>query len=131
MSNGPISASGLHRNPQNIYIYSCGYDTAPSLTSNPFPIFEMVSTKGPKRMSVFPCCSLVCKFKWFRTAVLNCAFLTISSYPVKKGAVFVNPVRITKQTSVAIQKGRMPRNQTQSDATNGITNHLRNDIQFS
>ncbi len=27
---GPISVSGLDRNPQNIYIYSSGYDPAPS-----------------------------------------------------------------------------------------------------
>jgi hypothetical protein len=41
---GPISASGLNRTPQNIYIYSCGYDPAPSLTSNHFSIFEMASS---------------------------------------------------------------------------------------
>ena len=43
MPNGPISASGLNRNPRNITIYSSGYDTAPSLTSNHFSIFEMAS----------------------------------------------------------------------------------------
>jgi hypothetical protein len=40
---GPISASDLNRNPQNINIYSSGYDPAPSLTSNYFSIFEMAS----------------------------------------------------------------------------------------
>ncbi len=30
MPNSPISASGLNRNPRNIYIYSSGYDSAPS-----------------------------------------------------------------------------------------------------
>ena len=43
---GPISASGLNRNPQNIYIYSSGYDSAPSLTSNYFSIFEMASNQN-------------------------------------------------------------------------------------
>ncbi len=40
---GPISASGLDRNPRNNYIYSSGYDPAPSLTSNYFSIFERAS----------------------------------------------------------------------------------------
>ena len=48
MPNGPISASGLNRNPQNIYIYSSGYDSTPSLISNHFSIFEMASTKMKK-----------------------------------------------------------------------------------
>jgi hypothetical protein len=43
MPNGPISASGLNRNPQNIYIYSSGCDSAPFLTSNHFSIFETTS----------------------------------------------------------------------------------------
>jgi hypothetical protein len=43
MPNGPSSASGLNRNPQNIYIYSSGYVSAPSLISNHFSIFEMTS----------------------------------------------------------------------------------------
>ena len=43
MPNSPISASGLNRNPQNIYIYSSGYDPTPSLTSNHFSIFEIAS----------------------------------------------------------------------------------------
>jgi len=43
MPNGPISASGLNRNPRNITTYSCGYDPAPSLTSNHFSVFEMAS----------------------------------------------------------------------------------------
>ncbi len=48
MPNRPISASGLERNPQNIYIYSSGYDPAPSLISNYFSIFEMASNqRGP------------------------------------------------------------------------------------
>ena len=41
--NGPISTSGLNRNPRNMYIYSSGYDPVPSLTSNHFSIFEMAS----------------------------------------------------------------------------------------
>jgi hypothetical protein len=45
MPISPISASGLNRNPQNIYIYSSGYDPAPSLTSNYFSIFEIASIK--------------------------------------------------------------------------------------
>jgi len=45
MPNSPISTSGLNRNPQNIYIYSSGYDPAPSLTSNYFSIFEIASIK--------------------------------------------------------------------------------------
>jgi hypothetical protein len=44
MPNGSISASGLNRNPQNIYIYSSGYDPTPFLTSNNFSIFEMASS---------------------------------------------------------------------------------------
>ena len=44
MPNGPISTSGLNRNPQNIYIYSSGYDSTPSLTSNHFSIYEIPST---------------------------------------------------------------------------------------
>jgi hypothetical protein len=43
--NGPISLSGLNRNPQNISIYSSGYDSAPSSTSNHFSNFEMASNK--------------------------------------------------------------------------------------
>jgi hypothetical protein len=43
MPNGSISSSGLNRNPQNIDIYSSGYESAPSLTSNHFSIFEMAS----------------------------------------------------------------------------------------
>ena len=43
MPDRPISASGLNRKPQNIYIYSYGYDSAPSLTSNYFSIFETAS----------------------------------------------------------------------------------------
>jgi hypothetical protein len=35
--------SGLNRNPQNIQIYSSGYDSSPSLNSNHFSIFEMAS----------------------------------------------------------------------------------------
>jgi hypothetical protein len=45
MPNSPISSSGLNRNPRNIYIYSSGYDPAPSLTSNYFSIFEIPSNK--------------------------------------------------------------------------------------
>ena len=45
MFNGSISASGSYRNPQNINIYSCGYDPSPSLISNHFPIFEIGSKK--------------------------------------------------------------------------------------
>jgi len=43
MPNSSISASGLNRNPQNINVYSCGYNPAPSLTSNYFSIFEIAS----------------------------------------------------------------------------------------
>jgi len=43
MPNGPISVSGLNRNPRNIHIYYSGYDPALSLTSNHFSIFEMAS----------------------------------------------------------------------------------------
>ena len=43
MPNRPITASGLNRNPQNTYMYSSGYESAPSLTSNNFSIFEMAS----------------------------------------------------------------------------------------
>jgi hypothetical protein len=43
MPNSPISSSGLNRNPQNIAIYSSGYDTVPSLTSNYFSIFEIAT----------------------------------------------------------------------------------------
>ena len=43
--NGPISMSGLNRNPRNIDIYSSGYDPAPSLTSNNFSVFEIASNK--------------------------------------------------------------------------------------
>ena len=43
MPNGPISASGLNHNPRNIIIYSSGYNSTPSLTSNHFPIFEIAS----------------------------------------------------------------------------------------
>ena len=46
MPNGPISASGLNRNPRNITTYSCGYDPTPSLTSNHFSIFEIASNRG-------------------------------------------------------------------------------------
>jgi len=45
MPNVLISAFGLNRNPQNIFIYSCGYDPSPSLTSNHFSIFEMASNR--------------------------------------------------------------------------------------
>jgi hypothetical protein len=51
MPNSPISASGLNRNPQNIHIYSCGYDPTPSLTSNHFPIFEIASINPCKQAS--------------------------------------------------------------------------------
>jgi hypothetical protein len=47
MPNGPISTSGLNRNPRNIYIYSSGYDPAPSLTSNYFSILEITSSRVP------------------------------------------------------------------------------------
>ena len=43
MPNSPISTSGLNRNPQNITIYSSGYDPTPSLTSNHFSFFEIAS----------------------------------------------------------------------------------------
>lgn len=43
MLNSSISSSGLNRNPQNINIYSSGYDPLPSLTSNYFSIFKMPS----------------------------------------------------------------------------------------
>jgi hypothetical protein len=46
MPNSPISASGLNRNPQNIYIYSSGYDPTPSLISNYFSIFEIASSQS-------------------------------------------------------------------------------------
>ncbi len=49
MPNSPISTSGLNRNPQNIYIYSSGYDSTPSLTSNYFSIFEMASGKSTSK----------------------------------------------------------------------------------
>ena len=45
MLNSSISASGLNRNPQNIRIYSSGFDPAPSLISNYFSILEMTSDK--------------------------------------------------------------------------------------
>jgi hypothetical protein len=43
MPNSSISVSGLNRNPQNINIYSSGYDPSPSLTSSHFSIFETAS----------------------------------------------------------------------------------------
>ena len=43
MPNSPISASDLNRNPQNIYIYSSGYDSSSSLILVNFSIFEMAS----------------------------------------------------------------------------------------
>ena len=48
MPNRPISASGLDRNPQNIYIYSSGYDPAPSLTSDYFSVFEIASNTNKR-----------------------------------------------------------------------------------
>ena len=51
MPNSPISASGSNRNPQNIYIYYSGYDSVPSLTSNYFSIFEVVSNKNNNKFT--------------------------------------------------------------------------------
>ena len=50
MLNSSISSSGLNRNPQNIYIYSSGYDPAPSLTSSHFSIFEIASSNLDNRI---------------------------------------------------------------------------------
>lgn len=41
LPNDPISTSDLSLNPQNMFIYSSGYDTVSSLTSNHFSNFEM------------------------------------------------------------------------------------------
>ena len=48
MPMGSISAFGLNRNPQNIDIYSSGYNPAPSLISHHFSIFESASKKYTK-----------------------------------------------------------------------------------
>jgi hypothetical protein len=48
--------SGSNRNPQNIHIYSCGYDPSPSLTLNHFPIFEIgssLSVEMKKQANIF------------------------------------------------------------------------------
>ncbi len=48
MPNSPISTFGLNRNPRNINIYSSGYDSTPSSTSNYFSILEMPSIRPIK-----------------------------------------------------------------------------------